>query len=159
MKIHTSRFGDIDIDNEKLITFQEGILGFEEYSDFALITSEDTDPFMWLQAVEEPDLALSVLNPFKLFGDYKPMVPESALADIGKPTDEDIILLAVSVIPKDALRMTANLVSPILINARTNLARQVVLENSPYMVRQPIYEAIHNLVNGGEGVVSLNAEA
>ncbi len=149
MRINTSRFGEIDIADEKIIAFHNGIPGFEHCKHFALITSEETEPFHWLQAMEEPDIAIAVINPFRLFPEYSPQVPESALSDIGKPQDEDIVVLTVAVIPPEVTRMTTNLVSPILINSRVNAGRQVILEGSDFQIRQPIFEAVQTLLNGG----------
>lgn len=150
MTINTSRFGEIDIAGEKIISFKEGIPGFENCKSFALITTEETDPFHWLQAIEEPEIALAVINPFRIFPDYAPRVPEAHIQDIGGPSDEDILLLTVAVVPRDVTNMTTNLVSPILINSVDNLGKQVILENSEYLIRQPIFDLVKELVNGGD---------
>lgn len=150
MKIRTSRFGEIDIAEEKILHFEEGIPPFEDFKSYALITSEDTEPFLWLQAVNEPDLAFAVINPFRLFPDYAPTVPEYALESIGHPPDEDILVLSMAVIPQDVSSMTTNLVSPLLINAKTNIGRQVIMDNSPYLVKTPIFDEVGALLNGGD---------
>lgn len=151
MQVNTARFGDIEIADEKIITFQEGIPSFEECRSFALITAEETEPFLWLQSLDRPDVALAAVNPFRLFPDYAPRVSETALADIGSPSDDDVLLLTVAVIPAEPRRMTTNLVSPILINARENVGRQVILEGGDYQVRQPIFDAVRDILAGGEG--------
>lgn len=151
MKINTARFGEIDIAEEKIINFKEGIPGFEDCHAFALITAEETDPFLWLQSLSMPEIALAVVNPFRLFPEYSPRVPEAALVEIENPGDEDVVVLTVAVIPKEPQHMTTNLVSPILINATANLGRQVILEGD-YQVRQPIFEAVRAVLNGQEGV-------
>jgi flagellar assembly factor FliW len=148
MTVNTSRFGQIDIAEEKVIVFSGGIPGFEECSRFALITSEDTHPFLWLQSLDAPEIALAVVNPFKLFPDYAPRVPESAIADIGSPDDADVLLLTVAVIPSDPRSMTTNLVSPLIINAAACKGRQVILEGSEYQIRQPIFESVRALLHG-----------
>lgn len=152
MKINTTRFGEIDIAEEKKITFKDGIPSFEECQNFALITAEETDPFLWLQSLDMPEISLAVVNPFRLFPEYAPRVPETALAEIGSPNDEDVVVLTVAVIPREARRMSTNLVSPILINATANVGRQVILEGGDYLVRQPIFEAVRAVMNGQEGV-------
>ena len=149
MKINTIRFGEIDISEDKLLVFGDGVLGFEQCRNFALITTEETDPFMWLQAVEQPDIALAVINPFRLFPDYAPSVPEAALERIGSPGDDDVLVLCVAVIPARFEKMTANLVSPVLVNARSKQGCQVVLENSTHQIKHPIYDAVQILLNGG----------
>ncbi|MDR0249160.1 MAG: flagellar assembly protein FliW [Oscillospiraceae bacterium] len=148
MTVTTSRFGEIDIAQSKIIDFPEGIPGFEECSRFALITAEETDPFLWLQALDMPEIALAVVNPFRLFPDYAPRVPEAALAEIGSPANEDVLLLAVAVIPGDPQAMSANLVSPLIINAAACKGKQVILEGTDYLIRQPIFEPVRALMCG-----------
>jgi flagellar assembly factor FliW len=146
MKINTIRFGEVDIAEEKVLTFKNGLPGFDDCFRFTIISSEETDPFLWLQSVEEPDVALAVVNPFRLFPDYSPIVNETDLTYLGNPSDEDILALTVAVIPVKYENMTTNLVSPILINLTSNQAHQVIMENSSYQVRQPIFERIQQLL-------------
>ncbi|MDR1736324.1 MAG: flagellar assembly protein FliW [Oscillospiraceae bacterium] len=146
MKVSTARFGEISIADEKIIAFKDGIPSFEECRDFALITTEETEPFLWLQSLDMPEIALAVINPFRLFPDYSPRVPEAALADIGSPRDEDVLLLTVAVIPREPESMTTNLVSPILINAQANLGKQVIIDGGDYQIRQPIYDLVKNIL-------------
>jgi flagellar assembly factor FliW len=149
MRINTSRFGDVEIADEKLLTFKQGIPGFDQVKRFALISSEDTEPFHWLQAIEMPEIALAVINPFLVLPEYAPRISESIMRDLGSPGDEDILILAVSVIPNDVNLMTANFVSPVIINSANNEGCQVILEGSDYQIRHPIYEAVRGLLNGG----------
>ena len=146
MNINTVRFGEIEIADEKILQFANGLPGFDNCFRFTIISSEETDPFLWLQSLEEPDVALAVINPFRLFPDYSPIVNEDDLEKIGNPADDDILALTVAVIPVKYENMTTNLVSPILINLKDNQARQIIMENSSYQVKQPIYEEVQRLL-------------
>jgi flagellar assembly factor FliW len=146
MKINTIRFGEIDISEEKVLKFENGLPGFYECTRFTIISSEETDPFLWLQSLDEPDVALAVVNPFRLFPDYTPIVNEDDMESLGNPSDEDVLALTVAVIPVKYENMTTNLVSPILINLKTNQAHQVIMENSQYQIKQPIFEKVQQLL-------------
>ena len=150
MTINTIRFGEIDIAEEKILNFVNGLPGFSNCFRFTIISSEETDPFLWLQSLEEPDVALAVINPFRLFPDYVPVVNETDLDVIGNPSDEDVLALTVAVIPVKYENMTTNLLSPILINLQNNQARQIIMENSGYQVRQPIFDQVQQLLTGQE---------
>jgi len=150
MKINTIRFGEIDIAEEKILTFDKGMPGFDGCYRFTIISSEDTDPFLWLQSLEEPDVALAVINPFRLFPDYTPIVNENDLESLGNPSDEDVLALTVAVIPVKYELMTSNLAAPILINLKNNKAHQVLMENSTYQVRQPIFELVQKILESEE---------
>ena len=150
MRINTIRFGEIDIAEEKILKFENGLPGFEGCFNFTIISSEETAPFLWLQSLEEPDVALAVINPFRLFPDYTPIVNETDLERLGNPSDEDVLALTVAVIPVKYEHMTCNLVAPILINSKNNKAHQVIMENSSYQVKQPIFEMVQRILESEE---------
>ena len=150
MKINTVRFGEIDIAEEKVLTFEYGIPPFDNCTRFTIINSEETEPFLWLQSLDELDVSLAVVNPFRLFPDYSPIVNGADLERIGSPSDEDILVLTVAVIPRKYENMTTNLLSPILINPHNNSAQQIIMENSEYTIKQPIYEQVLALLNSDE---------
>ena len=110
MKANTLRFGEIDISEDKILVFEHGIPPFNDCIRYTLINSEETEPFLWLQSLDDPDLALAVINPFRLFPDYTPAVSDDVLEAIGNPPHEDILVLTVSVISKDYEKMFTNLV-------------------------------------------------
>jgi flagellar assembly factor FliW len=159
VNINTVRFGEIEIAEEKILCFEGGLPGFDNCSRFTIISSEETDPFLWLQSLDEPDVALAVINPFRLFPDYTPAVNEMDLEKIGSPADEDVLALTVAVIPVKYEKMTTNLVSPILINLKTNQARQIIMENSTYQVKQPIFEQIQRLLTEADEMEGGGADA
>lgn len=146
----TSRFGDITIDDSKILHFKDGLPGLDWLHKFTIISSEDTKPFLWFQSAEGDDVALPVVNPLLLFPDYAPWIPETVCAELGIVEDEDVLILTVVVIPADYKRMTTNLLSPIIVNIRNNQGRQVILENSQYEIRQPIFQEVAKLLYGGE---------
>lgn len=139
MHINTARFGEIDVADEKVINFPEGLPGLENLKRFALITTEETEPFRWFQAMDDPDIALVVLDPHILFPAYTVKLPVDVSNELQLENDSDALILTVSVVPKDFRGMTTNLVSPIIINSAKNLGKQVIMENSEYQIRQPIF--------------------
>lgn len=149
MLIKTTTFGTLDIDEDKIITFREGIPGFETLTRFVVIILDQTRPFIWLQAVDE-DISLPLISPFDILEDYSPVVDDAEFAKLGLEREEDLLVLAVSVIPPDVARMTANLAAPILINIATNTGRQVLVEEGDYQVRQPIFESVCRLMQRGD---------
>jgi len=141
MTIQTSVFGELLVDESKIITFKEGLPGFEDLHRFILVILEQTRPFLWLQAVDR-DIAIPVISPFDIVRDYAPVVDDGIFDAIELERQEDLLVLAVAVIPPEVNLMTANLAAPILINIVANQGLQVLAENSEYLVRQPIFDAI-----------------
>jgi flagellar assembly factor FliW len=138
--VTTTRFGTVEFDRDKVIDFVEDIPGFPEAKRFIFIPHADDSPLNWLQCIDAPELAFAVLDPWLLFDDYKPALSGFDLEslDLGDNLDEDLIILSVLTIPSDPQMMTVNLKAPIVINAKLNKAKQVVLSNDEYLIKQPI---------------------
>ena len=134
MQIQTSRFGTIEIDERKVINFPHSIPGFTE-RDFIVVMIESHLPFLWLQALHNPDLAFVIADPFLFFPDYLPNVNNADKAFLG--ITGDMLIYAITVV-REGAHVTMNLLAPIVVNPSTNIARQVVLENSNYTVRHNV---------------------
>lgn len=135
MKIATFRFGELEIPNQNIIEFPKGIIGFEQFKKYILLEREDSDPFCWLQSLEDPNLAFVVINPTIFFKNYKIEIHYKELEDIQVRSLDRIEIFTIVTIPDDISRMSANLLGPLVINLDNNFAKQVVLVNSPYTIQ------------------------
>ncbi len=142
MEFSTRRFGQVSIPDDKIIRFAQGIPGLPCMESSVLIKAEETAPFYWLQSVEDGDIAIPVINPLLVDENYAPSVEESVFEELQLEREEDLLVVNVAVLPEELSAMTVNLAAPILINIARNIGRQVVLENSDYSMRQPIFEAL-----------------
>ncbi|MDI6686834.1 MAG: flagellar assembly protein FliW [Desulfobacterales bacterium] len=140
MRISTTRFGDISIDESRIIRMKGRILGFEHLGRYVLLTQDENVPFWWLQSVEDGSIAFVVINSLVVKPDYDPAISddEARLLEIVSP--EDAVLLSVVTIRSDPFKVTANLGAPIVVNAKKMLAKQVVLAEPNYPVQYPITE-------------------
>lgn len=147
MKINTKLFGEIEVAEERIIEFTSGMMGFEEYKRFTLIfDSEKKGNIMWLQSMEEPELAFPVMDPMKLLAEYNPVVEDEWLAPLGEVTgEEDYYLLTVLTVPSDLTKMTANLRAPVVINMNTRKACQLIVNNEEYIVRYNVYDYVRKM--------------
>ena len=137
MEIQTTRFGLLSIEDERVMTFTRGLLGFPDHTRFALIQTGEDNYFFWLQSVDDPNLAFVVTDPTIFFKDYAVPVREEAQAEIALA---DAALAQVFVIcNKVGDWLTGNLLGPILVNAENRLATQVVLTEKKWTTRQPLY--------------------
>lgn len=152
MKINTRVFGEIDIEDEKIIHFQKGIVGFPELTDFALIhdaEKESTCAIRWLQSMQEPTFAMPVMDPLVIKPDYNPEVEDELLKSLGKIEPEEILVLVTLTVPSDLTKMTVNLQAPIVVNAAEKKACQVIVDTELYPVRFPIYEILQQMKKEG----------
>ncbi|MBW1672327.1 MAG: flagellar assembly protein FliW [Deltaproteobacteria bacterium] len=141
MKIKTTRFGIITIEEEKIITMLFGMLGFPDVKRFVILQHKDNSPFFWYQSVDDPMLAFVIMSPFLFKPDYNVDV-ENVLKEMSWNEEEkrnNLELYVVVNIPKGAPdKMTANLIGPILINNKIHQAVQMVISDSPYTHKFPL---------------------
>ncbi len=145
MRINTRYFGTVDLDDDKVIVFDEGLFGFEEYKKFALIfnnEAKERPAISWLQSVDEQALALPVMIPTVVKPDYNPVVEDDALETLGDWNEENISVLVTVTVPEDLKNMTTNLKAPIIINTDTMKGVQTVVENQDYEIRFKIYDIL-----------------
>lgn len=142
MRVETKKFGMIELDDDKLIHFAGGIIGFPDLKDFALIFDNEKEdgPIRWLQSMQEPGFAMPVIDPLFVKEDYNPSVEEELLKDIALENDEDIFVLATLTVPKEIEKMSVNLKAPFVINTRNRKACQIIVEDDSCEVRFPVYE-------------------
>lgn len=138
MKIETTRFGEIDIKESELIVMKGPILGFEHLSRFVLLIRDKATPLCWLQSVEDPSIAFVVINPRIIRPDYNPAILAEDLEIVGIKNSEDIALLVIVTVRSQPFRVTANIRAPLLINAETRTARQVVLDDPEYPIQYDV---------------------
>jgi flagellar assembly factor FliW len=136
MEIQTSRFGRMTVDEERVMTFPRGLLGFPNHNAFALIQTGEENYFFWLQSVDDPNLAFVVTDPAIFFKDYQVPVREETSTEL-QLTDPSFLQMFV-ICNKVGDWLTGNLLGPILVNANNRLATQVVLTEKKWTTRQPL---------------------
>lgn len=146
MQIKSKLFGDIEIQDDKIITFEKGLMGFEELKKYALVFDSDKptpNKIMWLQSAEISDLAFPVIDPTLIMGEYNPIVEDEWLAPIGEyDTEEDLLVLSILTVPSDISKMTANVKAPLIINGITKKGCQIIANNDEYSVRFNVYDIL-----------------
>ena len=135
MVIETRDFGPIEIQEDEVIHFPDGIYGFDDSKRFALLNTGSAAGMMHLQCVDSPTPRFIVLDPFLILEDYAPEIPPEAMNKLRVESLEALSLLVIAVIPKDFRTSTVNLKSPIAINFKEHLGMQVILGNRDYSVR------------------------
>ncbi|MDR2200335.1 MAG: flagellar assembly protein FliW [Deltaproteobacteria bacterium] len=138
MLISTKRFGEMEVPEESVITVLGGVIGFPELIRYVLIQRSNDQPFYWLQSLDDPTLALVLVNPKLFKNDYAPQLPASLAEELG---EGEISLFAIVTIPPGRPQeMTANLLGPLAVNPVSRKARQLVLDDRLYTHRHPIIQ-------------------
>lgn len=146
MKVETKWFGTVDITDEKILTFEKGIIGFDDFKKYTIIydsEKEEETAIMWLQSLDEPSLALPVMKPELVYPDYDPIVEDELVNTLGSDIkNANLLVLCTLTVPSDLTKMTCNLKAPVIINADTLKGIQLIADNDDYMVRYPIYDIL-----------------
>lgn len=140
MKIPTSRFGTVEIAEDQVVYVPAGLIGFPGQKRYAILAHKKGSPFVWLQALDEEDLAFLLLDPLLCKPDYEFLISPEDRKDLELPDSCDGMqtLVIVNVTSDGPLEITANLLGPVVMNVKKRLAKQIVLHQSPYSTRFPI---------------------
>ncbi len=143
MLVETQYLGAVDIPEENIIRFPEGIYGFEEVTEFALIPRGiKEDSLMLLQALGQPHPSFVLFEPGEFVNDFHPKVAAQDLRKLGVKDAGALSFFVIAVIPPEIQKATANYKSPIAINQKTHTGMQVILENKNYPLRFPLFEDV-----------------
>ncbi|MCR5766240.1 MAG: flagellar assembly protein FliW, partial [Treponema sp.] len=134
MDVMTKAKGLVDVSQERLLTIPEGLFGFEDYKNFALVDS-DYEPFIWLQSTDEPNLAFLIVDPFLICSSYETDIDDDSLAKIGIKNPEDIIIMTIVTVPADGSAITANFQGPLVINKNNRQCMQVILNDNRWSTK------------------------
>ena len=136
MQIKTTRFGSVNVEENALISFPQGLVGYETHTRFALIAAKQNDGFYWLQAVDDPEVAFLVTDPDAFFKDYDVPIREETQEHLHLADTKDGRVLVICNRLGDWL--TGNLMGPLVINTAARLGQQVVLTEKKWTCRQPL---------------------
>jgi len=141
VKFDTTRFGTVDVPEERIITMSRGILGFPEKRRFCIIQHKKDSPFFWYQSVDDPALAFVITNPWLFKSDYQIDLDLAAQA-LGREKEADDVPVecyVIVTIPKGSPeQMTANFVAPLVLDPEKCEAVQIVLSEEFYSHRHPL---------------------
>lgn len=141
MKINTVRFGEIDIEQERIFKFALPIIGFNELREYVILDLNKDNFFKWLQSVEDPALAFPVVSVFSLDVDYSIDIPDNAVEALKIKNVESLLVMNIASIPQDNPQgTTINLLAPIIFNLDEQLAGQVILSGSGYDISFPLFK-------------------
>ncbi len=137
MKVETTRFGSLEVEEGDVICFRDGLYGFEQEKAFARLPFAPNveNPMEWLQSLKTPSLAFVITDPFLFIPDYSVVLTSEEKKQIEIENADQVVTRAIVTLPENFLEMTANLVAPLVINLDRMLAKQFVLATTEYDTR------------------------
>ncbi len=142
VKIETTRFGELEVHENEVVRFPEGLLGFPDHKDFVILEHKADSPFFWLQSLSAPALAFVMMDPFMIRADYLEELSRPHTVLLENIKEEKAALFALVTIPPGKVEeMTVNLLGPLVVDLETRVGKQVILDNSDYSHRHPVAAA------------------
>lgn len=139
-KVTTSRFGELDIEEQRIVHFKDGIPAFEDEHEFIILPYDEDSPYYFMQSLKTPDLAFLMTVPFLFFPDYTFEVDDATIEELDIKSDDKVSYYALVTIPNYSIRyMTANLLAPIILNTANMQAKQLVLEKTDYTTKERLF--------------------
>ena len=138
MVLETKVHGTLNYEEKDILTFEKGILGFEDLRKFVLIDLEGYEPFKLLHSLEDNELGLIVTSPYEFFGEYRVKLSEEILKDLYIKKESDVLIFTTVTLNSDPSKITTNLQGPLVINKNKQCGVQMVVDNGKYKVKQPL---------------------
>ena len=141
MKLNTARFGEIDIEENRIFNFVMPIIGFDMLHKFIILDPNKDTLFKWLQSIEDPALAFPIISVSALNLDYTIDLPDNIVETLDIKNVESLFVMNITSIPQDNPKgTTINLLAPLIFNLDNQNAAQVVLSGSGYDISYPMFK-------------------
>ncbi len=139
-KGNTLRCGEVEVDEEKVIHFADGIPAFEDEHEFVIIPHDEESPYVFLQSLTTPELAFLMTMPFVFFPDYEFEIDDENQAKLELTNQDDMLIYTLITVNGGKVQdMTANLMAPVVINTANMQACQIVLDRSSYNTKHRLF--------------------
>lgn len=147
MRIQTTRFGEVEVHDDHIILIKDGMIGFPRLKEYVLVESPSMPLVLWLQAVEHPEVAFPVVEPWFFKRDYKAPMTDADKISLKYQEGDRLKVFTVLTIPDDMTKMTVNLRAPVVININRSAGTQVVLQDKTLEIRTPAHEAFNKAMS------------
>ena len=138
MKFSSKVHGEIEYEENNIITFNKGIPGFNGLKKFILLDLKEYEPFKLLQSLKDDEISLIVTSPYEFFKEYEIKLSDETIKNLNIDSPNQVMILTTVTLNSDVKKITANLQGPIVINTSSNFGEQIILDNSKYKVKSPL---------------------
>jgi len=136
MEVQTTRFGSVQIAEDRVIQFPKGLLGFQQYKRYCLLRPNDDACFFWLQCVDDPELAFVVTDPNMFVPDYAVPIRAEQMEELKLKRTEDAQVFVI--VNKIGTKLTGNMQGPLVVNTVERVGEQLVLAEKKWTTRHEL---------------------
>ncbi|PJI09823.1 MULTISPECIES: flagellar assembly protein FliW [Clostridium] len=138
MKLHSKYYGDIEYNDSDIITFSKGLPGFKKLTKFIIVPFEGNNVFSIMHSTEDIEIGIIIVSPFMVVKDYEFKLLENQIKELEVEKESDILVYNTVCPNKDVSKMTVNLKAPIVINTKSKVGEQLILDNDKYPIKYPL---------------------
>lgn len=138
MKFISKIHGEIEYEENNIITFNKGIPGFNGLKEFILLDLKEYEPFKLLQSLKDDEISLIVTSPYEFFKEYEIKLSDETIKNLNIDSPNQVMILTTVTLNSDVKKITTNLQGPIVINTSSHFGEQIILDNSKYKVKSPL---------------------
>lgn len=146
MKVKTTRFGELEVNPNDVLTFSEGLLGFENLKKYFVVDPGDSTLILWLQSTEDEKVAFPIIEPKIFKPDYIAKLLPADLNGLELETLQTAKLYSILTIPANVTEMSANLKAPVVVNSAKKVGKQIVLQDSKLSVKHEMYRELKTYI-------------
>jgi flagellar assembly factor FliW len=146
VKVKTTRFGELEVNPNDIVTFAEGLLGFENLKKYFVVDPGDSTLILWLQSTEDEKVAFPIIEPKIFKPDYIAKLLPADLNGLELESLQTAKLYSILTIPANVTEMSANLKAPVVINSSKKVGKQIVLQDSKLSVKHEMYKELKTFI-------------
>ncbi|WP_205603372.1 flagellar assembly protein FliW [Heyndrickxia shackletonii] len=139
MKLQTKYHGEIEIKKDDILTFTNGLPGFPDEREFILLPLQENQLFSILQSLQTKEVAFVLTSPFEFFSEYEIQLDSQTLEQLEIKNDKDVTVMVILTVHDPFNQTTANLQAPIVTNIKNRQSKQLILNDSRYKTKHPIF--------------------
>jgi flagellar assembly factor FliW len=152
MLVNTVRFGELEIQPEQVLTFEQGLPGFEQLHAFTLIMPDQEMPFTFLQSLDDGEVAFILTDPFLFYANYEFELSNEVIEHLQVTVPQDVAVWSIVSVTDDIASSTINLLAPVVIHEKAKLGKQIILHGSGYYTKHPLVQQEQSLVTNETAV-------
>ncbi|MCM0626375.1 MULTISPECIES: flagellar assembly protein FliW [unclassified Lysinibacillus] len=142
MKIDTKFLGEVEIAEQDIFTFEQGLMGLEEYKKFTLLSLDVELPLVLLQSTECAEISFILAFPYAFKSDYIFDISQEDQEQLQLEKEEDVLSYVIITLKEPFSNSTLNLLAPIVMNPTKKLGKQIVLHQTDYPLRYPVPKVV-----------------
>jgi len=146
VKVKTTRFGELEVNTNDIVTLPDGLLGFEQLKKYFVVDPGDSTLILWLQSIDQEKVAFPILEPKIFKPDYIAKLLPADLNGLELDTLQTAKVYSILTIPSNVTEMSANLKAPIIINSNKKIGKQIVLQDSKLSVKHEMYKELKTYI-------------